>query len=39
MEEMQSSSGEERARLRTENAVLVERVHVLEEQLQAAEFR
>lgn len=33
------SSGEEKARLRADNAVLTERVHILEEQLQAVEQR
>lgn len=33
------SSGEEKARLRADNAVLTERIHILEEQLQAAEQR
>ncbi|VDK27536.1 unnamed protein product [Gongylonema pulchrum] len=39
LEEERMSSGDERARLRTDNAVLTERVHILEEQLQAAEQR
>lgn len=39
LEEERMSSGEERARLRADNAVLTERVHMLEEQLQAAEQR
>lgn len=39
LEEERMSSSEERARLRTDNAVLTERVHILEEQLQAAEQR
>lgn len=39
LEEERMSSGEERARLRADNAVLTERVHILEEQLQAAEQR
>ncbi|VDM61426.1 unnamed protein product [Angiostrongylus costaricensis] len=39
MEEQQLHSNDERGRLRTENAVLTERVHVLEEQLLLAEQR
>lgn len=39
MEEERLTSSEERSRLKTENAVLTERVHILEEQLQAAEQR
>lgn len=39
MEEERLTSSEERSRLKTENAVLMERVHILEEQLQAAEQR
>ncbi|VDO04982.1 unnamed protein product [Haemonchus placei] len=39
MEEQQLHSNDERGRLRTENAVLTERVHVLEEQLLVAEQR
>lgn len=39
MEEQQLHSNDERGRLRTENAVLTERVHVLEEQLLVAEER
>ncbi len=39
MEEMQVSSGEEKLRLKTDNAVLNERVHMLEEQLTASEDR
>ncbi|VDM47023.1 unnamed protein product [Toxocara canis] len=39
MEEERLTSSEERARLRTDNAVLTERVHILEEQMQAAEQR
>lgn len=39
MEEERMTSSEERSRLKTENAVLTERVHILEEQLQAAEQR
>uniref|UniRef100_A0A0N5AE87 FIP-RBD domain-containing protein n=1 Tax=Syphacia muris TaxID=451379 RepID=A0A0N5AE87_9BILA len=39
MEEERLKSSEERSRLKTENAVLMERVHILEEQLQAAEIR
>uniref|UniRef100_A0A1I7Z3N9 FIP-RBD domain-containing protein n=1 Tax=Steinernema glaseri TaxID=37863 RepID=A0A1I7Z3N9_9BILA len=37
MEESQMLSSEERSRLRTENAVLTERVHMLEEQQQSTE--
>lgn len=39
MEEQQLHSNDERGRLRTENAVLTERVHVLEEQMLVAEQR
>ncbi|VDO80718.1 unnamed protein product [Onchocerca flexuosa] len=39
LEEERMNSGEEKARLRADNAVLIERVHILEEQLQAAEQR
>lgn len=39
MEEERMTSSEERSRLRTDNAVLTERVHILEEQMQAAEQR
>uniref|UniRef100_A0A8R1XT68 Rab11-FIP3/4 domain-containing protein n=2 Tax=Onchocerca TaxID=6281 RepID=A0A8R1XT68_ONCVO len=37
LEQERMSSGEEKARLRADNAILIERVHILEEQLQAAE--
>uniref|UniRef100_A0A915DM16 Uncharacterized protein n=1 Tax=Ditylenchus dipsaci TaxID=166011 RepID=A0A915DM16_9BILA len=37
MQEMQMATNEEKSRLRTENAVLQERVHLLEEQFQASE--
>lgn len=39
MEEERMTSSEERSRLRTDNAVLTERIHILEEQMQAAEQR
>ncbi|VDN58522.1 unnamed protein product [Dracunculus medinensis] len=39
LEEERMSSSEERSRLKTDNAVLTERVHILEEQLHAAEIR
>ncbi|VDN95045.1 unnamed protein product [Brugia pahangi] len=39
LEEERMNSAEEKARLRADNAVLTERVHILEEQLQAAEQR
>lgn len=39
MQEVQMSTNEEKARLKTENAVLQERVHILEEQFQIAEHR
>ncbi|KJH51310.1 hypothetical protein DICVIV_02513 [Dictyocaulus viviparus] len=39
MEEQQLHSNDERGRLRTENAVLTERIHVLEEQLLLVEQR
>ncbi|VDN06911.1 unnamed protein product [Thelazia callipaeda] len=39
LEEERMSTGEEKARLRADNAILTERVHILEEQLEAAEHR
>ncbi|MFH4975924.1 hypothetical protein AB6A40_002633 [Gnathostoma spinigerum] len=39
MEEERMTTAEERSRLKTENAVLTERIHILEEQFQASEQR